>query len=79
LVENHSLTVVAYFISAGVGSTGYYSINIPYMCPSAGLDVGYAPSQLNHSNFPWMGMPPCPYAPGEILSIAGANATYVAL
>jgi len=77
LFENNSLTVAAYFISAGANSTGYYSINIPDMCPSAGLDVGYPPTQLNDSDFPWLGPLPCPYAPGEILSITGANTTYV--
>jgi len=79
LFENDSLTIVTYFLSANTNSTGYYSIYIPYMCPSAGLDVGYPPSQLNHSDFPWMGFPPCPYSFGEILSISGANMTYVGL
>ena len=79
LYENNSLTVVAYFISADASSKGYYSVNIPDMCPSAGLDVGYPPSQLNHSDFPWMGYPPCPIAPGEILSVSGTNTTYVGL
>jgi hypothetical protein len=79
LFENDTLTIVSYFVSANANSTGYYAIYIPYMCPSAGLDVGYPPSWLNHSDFPWMEFPPCPYSFGEILSVSGANITYVGL
>ena len=79
LFEDDSMTIVSYFVSVDTNSTGFYSIYIPYMCPSAGLDVGYPPSWLNHSDFPWMGFPPCPYSFGEILSVSGANMTYVSL
>jgi hypothetical protein len=79
LLENDSLTIVTYFVSANANSTGYYAIYIPYMCPGVGLDVGYPPSWLNHSDFPWMGFPPCPYSFGDILSVSGANITYVGL
>jgi len=75
--ENQSLTIIAYHVSATIDSTGYYAIGIPNSCPSIGLAVGHPASQLNHTDFPWMGPIPCPLTFGGIMSIAGANTTYV--
>ncbi len=79
LFENLSLTIVAYHISADVNSTGYYAIGIPHFCPSVGLAIGHPANQLNRTDFPWMGPLPCPLTFGGVMSVTGANTTYVGL
>ena len=77
--ENQSLTIVAYHISADTNSTGYYLIGVPHFCPSVGLAIGHPANQLNHTDFPWMGPIPCGLSFGGVMSVSGANTTYVDL
>ena len=41
-------------------SEGYYYLNIPFLCPSVPLSVGYTVPDVQVSDFPGSGPVPCP-------------------
>jgi len=77
--SDNKSNIADFQIRTSTNSPGYYFLALPKTCIAIPLAVGRDPAKLTRSDFPGMGIPPCPNWYNQAIIVDVSNLSYIYL